>query len=46
GLKVASVFVLMEDLSPLRDALFLGINSSTQLRQEEVKIRALDNYEH
>ncbi|GJW38256.1 hypothetical protein Tco_0064101 [Tanacetum coccineum] len=29
GLKVASVFILMEDLSLLRDALFLGIDSST-----------------
>ncbi|GJX51400.1 hypothetical protein Tco_0278245 [Tanacetum coccineum] len=29
GLKVASVFVLMEDLSLPRDALFLGIDSST-----------------
>ncbi|GKB29144.1 hypothetical protein Tco_0868545, partial [Tanacetum coccineum] len=46
GLKVSSMFVLMEDLSLLRDALFLGIDSYTQLRQEEVKIRALDNYEH
>ncbi|GKB20376.1 hypothetical protein Tco_0854299 [Tanacetum coccineum] len=78
GLKVASVFVLMEDLSLLRDALFLGIDSSTyglyqenndtrsdhlfqttsaleilretvrilRLRQEKVKIRALDSYEH
>ncbi|GKA07314.1 zinc finger, CCHC-type containing protein [Tanacetum coccineum] len=31
GLKVSSVFVLMEDLSLPRDALFLRIDSSTQM---------------